>query len=214
MCLNYLLQGHFEMRILVCKQDDFIPCPFAIDEMHRVLEHLDECSARGVAETCMPTLDASRHSTFHLCCRAGYSSISFSKGMNAIAIPMKKVPKLVKYLEDKITVLPPDLLIYAAWDGVADVHYSNDLFTHLGWFSSFEFRNAMNFGKKYNKMRGAGEKCYTKRQRYTYVVTRTEARSGFSSEFTFTCMQQGCTPADNRRIPSVEDAVSTHKEWR
>jgi hypothetical protein len=45
-------------------------------------------------------------------------------------------------------VLPPDLLIYNKWDsgGAADVHYSNDLFTHLGWFSSFEFRNQLSFG--------------------------------------------------------------------
>ena len=124
--------------------------------------------------------------------------------MNAIALPLKKVPKFVEYLEKKITILPPDLLIYEKWDEATDVHFSNDLFTHLGfvafvgrptrtpacvrfaqryalfsdqgmalcpcrWFSSFEFRNNMNFGKKYSHMRGSKEKCYTKRQRYTYV---------------------------------------------
>ena len=72
-------------------------------------------------------------------------------------------------IQEKITVLPPDLLIYQAWDKVSDVHFANDLFTHLGWFSSFEFRNQLNFGKKYNRMRGAGEKCYASRQRYSYV---------------------------------------------
>jgi hypothetical protein len=128
---------------VVILEDDFIPCPYAIDEMHRVLEHLAECS------------------------QTGYSSISFSKGMNAIAIPVSKISKLIKYLEEKITVLPPDLLIYQAWDKVSDVHFANDLFTHLGWFSSFEFRNQLNFGKKYNRMRGAGEKCYASRQRYS-----------------------------------------------
>ena len=69
------------------------------------------------------------------CCvsfAAGFSLASFSRGMNGIAIPTSKVDKLVKYLRKRISHKPPDVLIYASWDEVFSMQYSNELFTHLG----------------------------------------------------------------------------------
>ena len=100
-------------------EDDFLPCPFALSTMASVLANLGQCRPNG-----------------------DWTTLSFSEGMNAIAVSHHVLPKLVEMMADKIEWKPPDLMIYYDWlQGHTHLQYKHYLFTHVGDTSSFAFRN-------------------------------------------------------------------------